>query len=195
VTTIRSLLRDHVALQARSVDRIYLQAYVPRLMSEGLLVRFLLDRGAIIPSPALPGQIGARYVAAIERFAAREGIPIVRFRRGESKEELARPYLEAAKREGRFGCVVIGVAQERASVWRGWRRGGSDGHPHFEFGRQSALPNTRVITPVAGRARPCPTRHDRPADTTRPRLARLRTRAQRPHQRRRPRRLNKMTQP
>jgi len=36
---------------------------------------------------------------------------------------------------------LIGVAQERAQVWRGWRRGGSDGHPHFEFGRQSALPN------------------------------------------------------
>ncbi len=141
MTTIRSLLRDHVALQVRSVDRIYLQAYVPRLMSEGLLVRFLLDRGAIIPSPAVLGQIGSRYVAAIERFAARNEIPIVRFRRGESKEELARPYLEAAKREERFGCVMIGVAQERAQVWRGWRRGGSDGHPHFEFGRQSALPN------------------------------------------------------
>jgi len=37
--------------------------------------------------------------------------------------------------------VLIGVAQERARVWRGWRKGGSDGHPHFEFGRQSAVPN------------------------------------------------------
>ena len=141
MATIRSLLRDRVLLQVRSVDRIYLQAYVPRLMCEGLLVRFLLDRGATIPSPALLGQIGSRYVAAIERFADRNAIPIVRFRRGESKEEIARPYLEAAAREGRFGCVLIGVAQERAQVWRGWRRGGSDGHPHFEFGRQSALPN------------------------------------------------------
>jgi hypothetical protein len=114
---------------------------VPKLMSEGLLVRFLLDRGAVIPSPALLGKMGSRYAAAIERFAARHAIPVVRFGRGESKEELARPYLEAAAREGRFGCVLIGVAQERARVWRGWRRGGSDGHPHFEFGRQSAVPN------------------------------------------------------
>jgi hypothetical protein len=141
VATIRSLLRDRVTLQVRSVDRVYLQAYVPRLMSEGLLVRFLLDRGATIPSPALLGQIGRRYAVAIERFAARNQIPIVRFGRGESKEQLARPYLEAAAREGRFGCVLIGVAQERARVWRGWRRGGSDAHPHFQFGRQSALPN------------------------------------------------------
>ena len=141
MATIRSLLRDRVTLRVRSVDRIFLQAYVPRLMSEGLLIRFLLDRGAVIPSPALLGQIGSRYVEAVEHFAEHNAIPIVRFRRGESKEEVVRPYLEAAARERRFGCVLVGVAQERASVWRGWRRGGPDGHPHFEFGRQSALPN------------------------------------------------------
>jgi hypothetical protein len=62
-----------VSLRVRSVDRIYLQAYVPRLMSEGLLVRFLLDRGATIPSPALLGQIGTRYIAAIERHTRVSG--------------------------------------------------------------------------------------------------------------------------
>ena len=46
MATIRSLLRDRVTLQVRSVDRIYLHAYVPKLMSEGMLIRFLLDRGA-----------------------------------------------------------------------------------------------------------------------------------------------------
>jgi len=141
VATIRSLLRDHVTLQVRSVDRIYLQAYVPRLMSAGMVVRFLLDRGFRIPSPALFGRIGRGYVEAIERFAAENGLPLVRFEKGVSKEEVARPYLEQAEREGRFGVVMIGVAQERARVWRGWRRGGSDAHPHFEYGRQSALPN------------------------------------------------------
>jgi hypothetical protein len=111
------------------------------LLSEGLLVRFMLDRGAIIPSPVLLGQIGSGSVAAIERFAGRNAIPIVRFRRGESREEVARSCLEAAAREGRFGCLMIGVAQERARVWAGWRRGGSAGPPHFEFAPRSALPN------------------------------------------------------
>ncbi len=69
MATIRSLLRDRVTLQVRSVDRLFLQAYVPKLMSEGLLIRFLLDRGFPIPSPVLLGRIGARYVRAIERFA------------------------------------------------------------------------------------------------------------------------------
>lgn len=68
-------------------------------------------------------------------------LPVVRFEKGVSKEAVARPYFEAAEREGRFGVVLVGVAQERARVWAGWRRGGSDGHPHFEFGRQSRFPN------------------------------------------------------
>src|SRR5712691_1119667 len=110
-------------------------------MSEGLLIRFLLDRGFPIPSPALLGKIGAAYVRAIERFASRDQIPVVRFQRRESKEEVARPYFEQAEREGRFGVVLIGVAQERARVWTGWRRGGSDAHPHFEFGWQLRVPN------------------------------------------------------
>src|SRR5437879_6500824 len=34
-----------------------------------------------------------------------------------------------------------GVAQEKESAWRGWRDGGSDGHPYFEFARLSVFPN------------------------------------------------------
>lgn len=141
MATIRSLLRDRVTLRVRSVDRIFLHGYVPRLMSEGMVVRFLLDRGFSIPSPSLLGDIGRAYVAAIERFAAEREVPVVRFVRRQSKEEAARPYLEAAAREGRFGVVLVGVAQERTSAWRGWREGGSDGHPHFRFGRQSVFVN------------------------------------------------------
>ena len=37
--------------------------------------------------------------------------------------------------------VMVGVAQERTSAWRGWRDGGPDGHPHFEYRRQSIFPN------------------------------------------------------
>jgi hypothetical protein len=155
VATIRSLLRDRVSLRVRSVDRLFLQAYVPRLMSEGLLIRFLLDRGFVIPSPAVLGRIGAGYVRAIERFAARNGVPLVHFERRVCKEDVARPYFEAAEREGRFGVVMIGVAQERARVWAGWRRGGPDGHPHFEFGRQSRVPNHYYFGCSGFRVGPC----------------------------------------
>ena len=136
-----ALLRDHVTLQVRSVDRLFLQGYVPRLQTEGQLIRFLLDRGFPIPSPAALGKIGRGYVAAIDRFALIDEIPVVRFAKGDVKEEIAREYFKVPSSEGRYGVVLVGVAQEKTSAWRGWRDGGPDGHPHFEYRRQSMFPN------------------------------------------------------
>jgi hypothetical protein len=131
MATIASLMAEHVSLEVRSVDRVFVAGYVPRLQSEGLLVRFLLDRGCTIPSPAVLGAIGHAYVQAIERFAAANTIPVVRFEKGACKEDVARPYLQAAEREGRFGVVMIGVAQEKLVAWKGYKQGGSAAHPHF----------------------------------------------------------------
>jgi hypothetical protein len=141
VATISSLLADHVTLQVHSVDRLFLQGYVPRLQTQGQVIRFLLDRGFPIPSPAVLGRMGREYVAEINRFVADHEIPVVRFQKGDVKEEIAREHFKRAEQEGRFGVVMVGVAQERTSVWRGWREGGSDGHPHFEYRRQSVFPN------------------------------------------------------
>lgn len=38
---------------------------------------------------------------AIHSFAEEEKIPVVQFKKGEDKEEKARPYIEAAAREGK----------------------------------------------------------------------------------------------
>jgi hypothetical protein len=141
VATISSLLADHVTLQVRSVDRLFFQGYVPRLQTKFQVVRFLLDRGFPIPSPVVLGRIGREYVKAVEHFIVEREIPVVRFQRGDVKEDIAREYFKAAEREGRFGVVMVGIAQERTSAWRGWREGGSDGHPHFEYARQSIFPN------------------------------------------------------
>jgi len=63
-----TLLRDHVALTCRSIDRIFLQAYVPKLQSVGLVCRFLRwQRGFTIPSSAAFGKIGAAYKADVHR--------------------------------------------------------------------------------------------------------------------------------
>ena len=51
------------------------------------VVRFLLDRGNRIPSQALLGRIGRAYVAAIDRYAEDNVIPVVRFAKGESQEQ------------------------------------------------------------------------------------------------------------
>lgn len=142
MATISSLLADHVTLQVRSVDRLFLAGYVPGLQCAGQLVRFLNDRAAgTVPSPAILGRIGRAYLAAIDEFAINNALPLVRFKRDERKEDVARAYFERAEREDRFGVVLIGVAQEKAYAWRGWREGGNDAHPHFEFGRQAVYVN------------------------------------------------------
>jgi hypothetical protein len=140
-----TLLRDHVRLTCRSVDRIFLQAYVPQLQTVGWVCRFLRwQRGFLIPSSAAFGKISRAYVEEVHRFADANGIPVVRFAKGESKERVARPYLQAAAREGGGGRVVlIGIAQEKASVWRSWKARGQEhsAHPHMEWGRQMAFVN------------------------------------------------------
>src|SRR5437870_5020081 len=39
-----TLLRDHVTLTCRSIDRLFLQAYVPKLQSVGQVCQFLKRR-------------------------------------------------------------------------------------------------------------------------------------------------------
>ena len=100
-----TLLRDHVTLTCRSVDRIFLQAYLPKLQTVGWVCQFLRwQRGYEIPSSAAFGKIGDRYVAEIHRWAKANGVPVIWFEKGENKEAIARPLLEAAERE------LVGVA-------------------------------------------------------------------------------------
>jgi hypothetical protein len=145
VADYATLLRDHVTLKIRSIDRIFLQAYVPKLQTVGQVCTFLRwQKGFPIPSSAAFGRIGEAYVKAVEAFARRSGTAIIRFEKGESKEERVRPLLTEAAREGGEGrVVVIGVAQEKASAWRSWKAKGQEQakHPHMEWGRQMAFVN------------------------------------------------------
>jgi hypothetical protein len=140
-----TLLRDHITLTCRSIDRIFLQAYVPKLQSVGQVCVFLhRQRGFPIPSSAAFGQIGEAYVAAIHRWAAANGVPIRYFAKGDNKEKIVEPLLRAAAEEGGDGKVVlIGIAQEKASAWRIWKKKGQekDKHQHMEWGRQMAFVN------------------------------------------------------
>jgi hypothetical protein len=140
-----SLLRDRVTLTCRSVDRFFLQGYVPKLQSVGQICRFLRwHRGFPIPSSAAFGKIGEAYVKQIHQFAKANGIPVVYFKKGENKEAEARPLIDAAARQGGDGRVVlIGIGQEKSSVWRSWPTKGQEKlpHPHMEWGRQMAFVN------------------------------------------------------
>jgi len=144
MTDYATLLRDQVALKCRCIDRIFLQAYVPKLQSVGWVCNFLRwQRRFAIPSSAAFGKIGDAYVKAIHKFATSHNIPMVKFKKGQSKEQLARPYLEAAAKEGKDRVVLIGTAQEKSSAWRSWPRKGQERarHPHMDWVREMAFVN------------------------------------------------------
>ena len=80
MTHYGTLLRDHVTLRCRSIDRIFLQAYVPKLQTVGEVCTFLRwQRKFPIPSSAAFGKIGEEYVKAVYRFAEAHHIPVVHF--------------------------------------------------------------------------------------------------------------------
>jgi hypothetical protein len=118
---------------------------VPKLQSVGWVCQFLRwQRNYEIPSSAAFGKIGEAYVADIHRWAKVHGVSVRRFAKGENKEALARPLIEAAEREGGDGRVVlIGIAQEKTPVWWSWKAKGQENvpHPHMEWGRQMAFVN------------------------------------------------------
>ena len=85
-----------MALDVECLDRIYLNAYVPILQSSGQVVAFMTQHlGKPIPSPALMEQIGTRFRKAVESFASSNGIPWVRFGKGDRKIDVMQPYLQA----------------------------------------------------------------------------------------------------
>jgi hypothetical protein len=101
------------------------------------------QRGFPIPSSAAFGKIGDAYAAAVHKFAMANGIPVRYFARGEKKEEIARPFIDAVAGGGTSAVALIGIAQEKASAWRSWPARGQRGtaHPHMEWGRQMVFIN------------------------------------------------------
>jgi len=71
MTDYSTLLRDRVTLAVRSVDRIFLQGYVPHLQTPGWCARFLREqRGFGYPSSKAFGEVGKACETAIRKFAA-----------------------------------------------------------------------------------------------------------------------------
>lgn len=133
--TIPELLRDHVSLDVECVDRVYLNGYVPTLQTSGALVYFLeQQRGAMIASPAVLGEISHRFVAAVEAFAQAHQIPLVRFQKGQRKEDVAAWYRQ--RYPAAEGVVFIGVAQEQQTAFKA-RKERQGKRVRFQFSRQS----------------------------------------------------------
>jgi hypothetical protein len=131
---VETILRDHVTLNLDCIDRLYLNGYVPGLQRPDQLFCFLrYHRGKPIVSPALLKQLSDGFVAAILGFAQRHNVPIVRFERGQRKEDVARQRLARFKRDE--GVVFIGVAQEKVAAFRAVQKGPRRRHRTLPGGR------------------------------------------------------------
>jgi hypothetical protein len=143
--TVARLLAEHASFRCTSVDRIGIRGYIPGLQYEGGLVKFLLNRGNFIPSPAALNRNRERLVSELDELIATSGVPVVRFRGGDCKEDVARPFQNDATAAGRSGLVLIGKAQERTSSWRGFvddsHAAHRPNHPHISWRRMSSVPD------------------------------------------------------
>jgi hypothetical protein len=70
VVTVNDVLDGHVALDIQCLDRIYLNAYIPRLQISAQVVAFLSAHlGHRFPSSALFNQLGQRFRRTVAAYA------------------------------------------------------------------------------------------------------------------------------
>lgn len=140
---VAEIIKDHVTLEIRCIDRLYLNAYIPRLQSGGGVVDFLV-RGCEqkIASPALLGQITDAFKTRLRAWADQHKIPWIEFRKGERKDTVVQRYRDRGRQAS--GVVLIGVAQERTSGWTA-TKGRHGRFVTFVYSRKSVYVNHYYI--------------------------------------------------
>ena len=119
--SVAEILRDHVTLEVEGIDRMYLNAVVPLLQSEGGIAWFFREyRGYTFASSALMAPMTQAFVKAVEEFARSEALDVVSFEKKRRKDEVAAEY--RARFCGEEGLLFVGKAQEKAPVFRTQRR-------------------------------------------------------------------------
>lgn len=137
--SIATILREHVSLSIACVDRLYLNGYVPLLQTPGHIATFCRQQlHAPIASPALFRPLLERFMHDVNAFAEQHDVPIIHFTRDQKKDAVA------AQQRARFtateGVVFIGIAQEKASSFKGHRDHTQSG-VSFTFSRQPVFVN------------------------------------------------------
>ena len=121
--TVNDLLEGHVTLDVESLDRVYLNGYVPNLQVGGQVVSFMTQHlGYPIPSPAIMEKIGTAFRRAVRSFATAQQVPIVVFTKTDRKQDVMRCHLQRQAATGQSGVAAIGVAQEYQNVFAASQR-------------------------------------------------------------------------
>src|SRR6266404_6110114 len=104
--SVADVLSSKVELEVECIDRMYLNVYVPQLQHDkGVVGFFRFHRGHTFASSALMKPISEDFVARLEQFARDQAIPLLRFEKGQRKDDVAQEYLAHFK--GREGILFI----------------------------------------------------------------------------------------
>lgn len=96
-----------MTFEIESIDRLYLNVYVPELQRVGQVIGFLTrHRGFEIASTALVAPMSNAFVAAIRRYARDHGLPLSDFAKGQRKDDVAHEHL--ALSDGSERVLFIG---------------------------------------------------------------------------------------
>ena len=138
--SVRSILDGHVSLEVEGIDRLYLNAWVPRLQREvDVAMFFRSHRGQPVASSVLMAPISRAFVRSIEQFVDEEEVPLISFKKGERKDDIAKRHL--ARFGGTEGVLFVGKAQEKVPVYRTEKRQGRNGELYPWIVRSTAMVN------------------------------------------------------
>ena len=126
--SVAELQREHVVLELECIDRMYLNAYVPQLTTEGGVAGFVRGYlGNRFASTKAVAPMTEAFVESIMQFGLDHRIDLVRFKKGQRKDHVMQARLRAFKKKHQEGVVFIGVAQEKARVPRTVRKAFGNG--------------------------------------------------------------------
>ena len=119
--TAAEVLSAHVRLEIRCIDRVLLTLRQPRLQyGQGIHGFFCQHRGNQFVSSTLMHPMTEWFAADIRHYIDTRRLDLVRFAKGQSKDQVAKEYL--AGHDGGECILFVGVAKEKARVWRTSRR-------------------------------------------------------------------------
>jgi hypothetical protein len=119
--SLAQLQKEHVVLELECIDRMYLNAYQPKLTSEGGIAAFCRGYlGHRFASTKQAVEMTTRFVKAIQRFIQQEGLELVHFKKGQRKDDVLQAKLRKFKKPE--GVIFVGVAQEKVRVPRTTRK-------------------------------------------------------------------------
>ncbi len=121
VRSVAEILERPATLEISGSDRMYLNAFVPRLQTDVGVAAFLVKhRGNRFASSVLMDPISKAFIETLESFARDRNLNIVSFEKGQRKDDLAAGYRK--RFVGPEGVLFIGKAQEKARVFRTQKR-------------------------------------------------------------------------